>query len=187
MMKMGYSGKRPLWCPSCRLRTGKWAYNSQPPQLDARRLAKRFPGLSSLKYQLRHSDGRVRIWRKQHESMYPSCLVSTLQAAAGGVMGGIFLAHFGAFSTTWTSFKHGSLPEPILKVYKQHNRLKINLKQIYTLTVNLNIRCQTHLLAFTHDYTNKWMNQWVGGWRNGPSALWNSWAQSSVCMVRSQL
>ncbi len=33
---------------------------------------------------LRHSDGRVRIWRKEHESMDPSCLVSTVQA--GGVM-----------------------------------------------------------------------------------------------------
>ncbi len=35
---------------------------------------------------LRHSDGRVRIWRKKHESMDPSCLVSTDKAAGGGVM-----------------------------------------------------------------------------------------------------
>ncbi len=35
---------------------------------------------------LRHSDGRVRIWRKEHESMDPSCLVSMVQAAGGGVM-----------------------------------------------------------------------------------------------------
>ncbi len=41
---------------------------------------------------LRHSDGRVRIWRKEHESMDPSCLVSTVQA--GGVMlWGIFSWH----------------------------------------------------------------------------------------------
>ncbi len=33
---------------------------------------------------LRHSDSRVRIWRKEHESMDPSCLVSTVQA--GGLM-----------------------------------------------------------------------------------------------------
>ncbi len=32
---------------------------------------------------LRHSDGRVRIWRKEHESMDPSCLVSTVQAGGG--------------------------------------------------------------------------------------------------------
>ena len=38
------------------------------------------------RFQLRHSAGRVRIWPKQHESMDPSCLVSTVQAAAGGVM-----------------------------------------------------------------------------------------------------
>ncbi len=43
---------------------------------------------------LLHSDGRVRIWRKEHESMDPSCLVSTVQAAGGGVMvWGIFSWH----------------------------------------------------------------------------------------------
>ncbi len=31
------------------------------------------------RFLLRHSDGRVRIWRKDHESMDPSCLVSTVQ------------------------------------------------------------------------------------------------------------
>ncbi len=36
------------------------------------------------RFLLRHSDGRVRIWCKQHESMAPSCLVSAVQAAAGG-------------------------------------------------------------------------------------------------------
>ncbi len=35
---------------------------------------------------LRHSDDRVRIWCKEHESMDPSCLVSTVQAGGGGVM-----------------------------------------------------------------------------------------------------
>ncbi len=33
---------------------------------------------------LGHSDGRVRIWRKEHESMDPSCLVSPVQAGGGG-------------------------------------------------------------------------------------------------------
>ncbi len=47
------------------------------------------------RFLLRHSDGRVRIWCKEHESMDPSCLVSTVQAAAGdGVMvWGIFSWH----------------------------------------------------------------------------------------------
>ncbi len=41
-----------------------------------------------------HSDDRVRIWRKEHENMDPSCLVSTVQAAGGGVMvWGIFSWH----------------------------------------------------------------------------------------------
>ncbi len=42
-----------------------------------------------------HSDGMVRIWRKEHESMNPSCLVSTVQAGGGGVtVWDIFLPHF---------------------------------------------------------------------------------------------
>ncbi len=46
------------------------------------------------RFLLRYSDGRVRIWRKEHESMDPSCLVSTVQAGGGGVMVcGIFSWH----------------------------------------------------------------------------------------------
>ncbi len=46
------------------------------------------------RFLLRHSDGRVRIWCKEHESMDPSCLVSTVQAGGGGVMvWGIFSWH----------------------------------------------------------------------------------------------
>ncbi len=46
------------------------------------------------RFLLRHSDGRVRIWHKEHESMDPSCLVSMVQAAGGGVMvWGIFSWH----------------------------------------------------------------------------------------------
>lgn len=35
---------------------------------------------------MQNSDGRVRIWRKQHECMGPSCLVATARAAASGGM-----------------------------------------------------------------------------------------------------
>ncbi len=46
------------------------------------------------RFLLQHSDGRVRIWRKEHESMDPSCLVSMVQAGFGGVMvWGIFSWH----------------------------------------------------------------------------------------------
>ncbi len=41
-----------------------------------------------------YSDGRVSIWRKEHESMDTTCLVSTVQAGGGGVMvWGIFSWH----------------------------------------------------------------------------------------------
>ncbi len=36
---------------------------------------------------------RVRIWHKEHESMDPSCLVSTVQAGGGGVVWGIYFWH----------------------------------------------------------------------------------------------
>ncbi len=42
---------------------------------------------------LRHSDGRVRIWRKEHESMDPSCLVSMVQAGDGVMVWEIFSWH----------------------------------------------------------------------------------------------
>ncbi len=43
-----------------------------------------------------HSDDRVRIiWRKEHESMDPSCLVSAVQAGGGGgvMVWGMFSWH----------------------------------------------------------------------------------------------
>lgn len=45
---------------------------------------------------LKHADGMVRVWHQQRECMDPTCLVSTVQAAAGGlrVKGKVFLAHF---------------------------------------------------------------------------------------------
>ncbi len=46
------------------------------------------------RFLLQHSDGRVRIWHKEYESMDPSGLVSMVQAAGGGVMvWGIFSWH----------------------------------------------------------------------------------------------
>ncbi len=61
---------------------------------------------------LQHSDGRVRIWHKEHESMDPSCLVSMVQAGGGGMMQGIISWHtLGPLCTNWASFKPYSLPE----------------------------------------------------------------------------
>ncbi len=52
---------------------------------------------------LQHSDGRVRIWHKEHESMDPPCHVSKVQAGGGGVMvWGIFSWHtLGPYYTSW--------------------------------------------------------------------------------------
>ncbi len=65
------------------------------------------------RFLLRHSDVRVRIWHKEHESLDPSCLVSTVQAAGGGIMvWGIFSSrNFWPLTTKWSSFKCHSLPE----------------------------------------------------------------------------
>ncbi len=63
------------------------------------------------RFLLRHSDGRVRIWRKEHESMDPSSLVSMVQAGGGVMVWGIFSWQFGPLSTNWASFKHHRLPE----------------------------------------------------------------------------
>lgn len=38
------------------------------------------------RFVLHHADGRIRIWRKQHEFMDPSCQMTTLQAGGGGIM-----------------------------------------------------------------------------------------------------
>jgi len=42
---------------------------------------------------MRHSDGRVRIWRKQNENMDPSCFVTTVQAGGGVMVWGMFFWH----------------------------------------------------------------------------------------------
>ncbi len=42
---------------------------------------------------LRKKSGGVRIWREEHESMDPSCLVSMVQAGGGVMVWGIFSWH----------------------------------------------------------------------------------------------
>ncbi len=45
---------------------------------------KKFAWSDESQFLLQHTDGSVRIWCKQHESMDSSCLVSMVQAAAAG-------------------------------------------------------------------------------------------------------
>lgn len=52
----------------------------------------------------------VRILCKQHESMNPACLLSTVQSAGDGV-GDIVLAQFAPLSTSWPWFNQHSLPQ----------------------------------------------------------------------------
>jgi len=65
------------------------------------------------RFPLRHSDGRVRIWREMNENMDPSCLFTTVEAAGGGVM--VWLVFFWhtlrPLCANWASFKCHSLPE----------------------------------------------------------------------------
>ncbi len=54
---------------------------------------KNFAWSDESRFLLRHSDGRVRIWRKAHESMDLSCLVSTVQTVGGVMVWGMFSWH----------------------------------------------------------------------------------------------
>ncbi len=80
-------------CRSCQLRTGNGGF-AQAHQNWTIEDWKNVAWSDESRFLLQHSDGRVRIWHKEHESMDPSCLVSTVQAGGGGVMvWGIFSWH----------------------------------------------------------------------------------------------
>ncbi len=51
------------------------------------------PWSDESQFLLQHSDGRIRIWCKQHKSMDPSCFVSTDQASSGVMVWGVFSWH----------------------------------------------------------------------------------------------
>lgn len=55
------------------------------------------------RFLLRHAESRVRVWRKQHESMAPSCMVSMVHAGSSG--GNVFLAHVGSLDS-WHTLGH---------------------------------------------------------------------------------
>ncbi len=116
-------------CRSCQLRTGNKGYNSHRlTKIGQQKIGKTSDESWFL---LRHSDGRVRIWCKEHESMAPSCLVSTVQVGGGGVMvwGIFFLAHFWLLSTNWAT------PQPTWVL-------------LLTMSIPLWLQC-THLLMAT--------------------------------------
>ncbi len=88
LKQMGYSSRRPHRVPLLsdknRKRRLQFAHAHQNWTIeDCKNVAW---SDDESRFLLRHSDGRVRIWRIEHEIMDPSCLVSMVQAGGGAVM-----------------------------------------------------------------------------------------------------
>ncbi len=85
LKQMGYSSRRPHRVPllSDKNRTQRLQF-TQTHQNWTVEDWKNVAWSDESRFLLRQSDGRVRIWRKEHESMDPSYLFSTVPA--GGVM-----------------------------------------------------------------------------------------------------
>ncbi len=84
---MGYRSRRPHRVPLLSAKNRKRRLQfTQAHQNWTIEDCKNVAWSDEFRFLLQHSDGRVRIWHKEHESMDPSCLVSTVQAGGGGVM-----------------------------------------------------------------------------------------------------
>ncbi len=112
LKQMGYSSRRPHRVPLLSSKNRKRRLQfTQAHQNWAKEDWKNVAWSDESRFLLRHSDGRVRICRKEHESMAPSCLVSTVQAGGGGVMVWGIFSWQTLLSTNWALFKSHSLPE----------------------------------------------------------------------------
>ncbi len=135
-------------CRSCQLRTG----NGGDCQ-------KNVAWSEESRFLLRLSDGRVRIWRKEHESMDPSCLVSTVQGGGGSVMVGEYLlAYFGPLSTNWASLKRHSLPEYCCWPCPMTMTLWLQCTHLLMTTSS---RIMHHVTKLKSSQTGFWTWQWV--------------------------
>ncbi len=91
---MGNSSRRPHWVPLLSAKNRKRRLQFAPAHQNWTIEDWKNVVCSESRFILRNSDGRVRIWRKVHESMDPSCLVTMDQVGSGGVMvWGIFPWH----------------------------------------------------------------------------------------------
>ncbi len=99
LKQMGYSSRRPHRVPLLSAKNRKRRLQfTQTHQNWTKEDWNNVAWSDESRFLLRQSDSRVSIWRKEHESMDPSCLVSKVQAGGGGVMcGGYFLG------TLWAS------------------------------------------------------------------------------------
>ncbi len=95
LKQMGYSSRRPHRVPILSAKNRKRRLQfTQDHQNWTIEDCKNIAWPDESRFLLRHSDGRVRIWCKEHESMDPSCVVSMVQAGGGVVMvWGIFSWH----------------------------------------------------------------------------------------------
>ncbi len=109
LKQMGYSSRRPHRVPllSAKNRTQRLQF-AQAHKNWTIKDCKNVAWSDESRFLLQHSDGRDRIWRKEHESM--DLNGSGWWWWCNGV-GDIFLAHFGPLKTNWASFKCHSLPE----------------------------------------------------------------------------
>ncbi len=79
--------------------------------VDANRRLENVAWSDESRFLLQHSDDRVKIRHKEHESMDPSRLVSTVRAGGGGVMVWGIFSWYTFLSNNWGLFKHHNLPE----------------------------------------------------------------------------
>ncbi len=94
LKQMGYSSRRPHRVPLLSAKNRKRRLQfAQSHQNWTIEYWKNVAWSDESRFLLRHSDGRVRIWLKEHESMDPSSLVSTVQAGGGVMVWGMFSWH----------------------------------------------------------------------------------------------
>uniref|UniRef100_A0A8C9YEJ5 NACHT domain-containing protein n=1 Tax=Sander lucioperca TaxID=283035 RepID=A0A8C9YEJ5_SANLU len=92
LRRMGYTSGRPHRVPL--ISTKNWKMRLQFAQAHPNCTFQDWKNVAcsdESRFLLRHSDGRVRIWRKQNKNMDPSCLVTTGQAGGGVMVWGCFL------------------------------------------------------------------------------------------------
>ncbi len=111
---MGYSSRRPHRVPLLPAKNRKRRLQfTQAHQIWTVEDCKNVAWSDESRFLLRHSDGRVRIWRKdhgKHGSTLPCLNGSSSWWWCNGVRD-IFLAHFGPLSTNRASFKPHRLPD----------------------------------------------------------------------------